>query len=323
MITTLAALGEHESVWSFIRLPSSTSVLIQILLSNSLLNTSILKDKFKFEKANIVDTLAYALTTPGVLNAFNDRPDIAELTQEYIRRSPTELKTGFKPTWLVEAITRGDYGKALFALKNEIDHYPSVASAAHEGTGDTVKDVLRHYSKALGDGAFFAPHGNKNERSRGYPLDVHLRNLTWPGGHSDYPDSEGVPISKGDTIFEIKSKSKGSKLIRGDYEITPSGQVRITTDEYIDKNIWTQIYLPIDETLVGDTFDAHEEVRVSLIDLFPGFNSQYLAFYVNGDKLFSRFPRKMSIRTIESSLDLGFGHKHTWSNAQEIEWAEW
>ena len=316
LIQTLKALGKHKSVWSFIRLPSSTSVLIQIMLSDSLLNTSFLRNKFTFNRAEMVDTLAYALTTPRVVNAFNQRSDIAELTRKYIRRSPIELKAGFRPTWLLEVITRGDYGKVLLALKNAIDTDPQEASAAYMGTGDTVFDVISHYSKALDDKLSFKLFKKEGKfyTLSGLPLKMQLEGIEDTVG--------GTPESKGDTIFELNSTSNESKLIRGEYEITSSGRVRITTDEDIDKNTWTKIYLPVDETLVGDTFNPFEEVRECLFKMMPSVGKS-MDFYNSKETLFSRSTRELPVKKINAVHDLGFGHRHTWSCVQDILWAKW
>lgn len=305
LMQTLKALGKHKSVWSFIRLPSSTSVLIQILLSDSLLNTSFMRNKFTFKKAEMVDTLAYALTTPRVVNAFNQRPDIAELTSKYIRQ-PRTVTTGLRPTWLVEVITRGDYGKVLLALKNEIDARLTQASASLRGSSDRVHNVLSHYSGALDNQHPF------KESAYGVPLAEQLNAL----------EKRGKPKSPGDTVFELNSTSNESKLIRGDYEITSSGQLKITTDEDIDKGTWNKIYLPIDETRVVDTFDAFEEVRECLFKMIPSCGRS-IGFYVNNDIFFSRSARELPVETVGLVHDLGFGHRHTWSYVQDILWAKW
>lgn len=306
LIQTLKALGKHTSVWSFIRLPSSTSVLIQILLSDSLLNTSFMRNKFTFNKAEMVDTLAYALTTPRVVNAFNQRSDIANLTNQHIRRPSGRVITGLRPTWLVEVITRGDYGKVLMALKNEIDARPAQASASLRGSSDRVLNVVRHYSGALAD-----EHAFKASAS-GMSLAEQLHAL----------EKRGKPESPGDTVFELNSKSKESKLIRGDYEITSSGQLKITTDEDIDKDTWNKIYLPIDETRVVDTFDAFEEIRECLFKMLPSCGKS-IKFYANNDILFSRSARELPVEIVDLVHDLGFGHRHTWSHVQDILWAKW
>lgn len=121
---TLSELSANDVVWSYIRLPSSTSILMQILLSDSLLNTSATRD-FKLVKGEMVKNLEFALRYIDKVNDFNGRPDIDVLTESYIAARPASALSGLRPSWLGELMTRGHYGR-LFFVTRELREYKAI-----------------------------------------------------------------------------------------------------------------------------------------------------------------------------------------------------
>ena len=122
LVDTLRKLSADQLVWSYIRLPSSTSILLQILLSDSLLNTSASR-QFKYVKDEMVENLAFALRYLDQVNDLNGRRDIKEITKSYIQIKPgNATDSGLRPTWLGEVATRGHYGRLFFVTPNLSDY---------------------------------------------------------------------------------------------------------------------------------------------------------------------------------------------------------
>lgn len=139
------------------------------------------------------------------------------------------------------------------------------------------------------------------------------------------------PKSKGSTVFELRSAGEESKLIRGDYYITREGRVKITTDDIPDRTIWNQIFLPIDETLLGERVEygrklwveeVHSSIRASL-----NYQARimFLRHKLQGqDMMLAQTPPTLEggeIFPFPILYPPTYAHKHTWSFVQDIEWA--
>ena len=127
LLQTLSQLSANDVVWSYIRLPSSTSILVQILLSDSLLNTSATRD-FKLIKEEMVTNLEFALRYIEKVNYYNGRQNIHDLTRDYITAKPANATiNGLGPSWLGELMTRGHYGRLFFVTRG-LDEYKAIVS---------------------------------------------------------------------------------------------------------------------------------------------------------------------------------------------------
>ena len=265
VIKALKEMSKSELVWSFVRLPSSTSVLVQILLSQSLLNTSTAPN-YKTSVTEMVKTLDWVLMYEEVINKIDAMSDHDKnLMCMIIRRSNTDqfAQTGLRPTWLVELITRGVYGKIFFAM------YRRGGSSDH-------MTKLGEYSTTIDD---YANDPGGLERR----LDTVVMNNS----------SRGPNMSHGRTLLELRSESGGCKLIRGKIQVNmgEDKHVRITTSGQFDENVFKEIFLPIDETLadqrIQDSGAPVDEVDKSIRSLVL---ENHISFVYRSNLMFSKTP---------------------------------
>lgn len=310
LVKTLHELSSDPLVWSFIRLPSSTEILIQILLGPTLLSTSK-NGQVKFERTKIVDTLRYALKYVYLINGFAERADTKEIAATYIRRRPPGESdagsvVGLLPTWFVELITRGTRGKYFFpflsSVSNVHDHPPAVAKL--------LKAYEEHMCMDIPDAAFE------------YNLVPEMEKLV----------SEEKQVARGNTMFELRTDDLvRRKLLRGSCETTPAGLV-IRTDDNFDKTTWTKVFLPINETLLGETIRRGNASR----DGDGRFNDDIHRFFqesVQDDKLRLILRRGVlfgkPLGGPESNpvvVDLEYAETyestHTWTSVGNVEWVQ-
>lgn len=322
MVELLEMLCKNSLVWSFLRLPSSMSVCTQLLMGKELLNTSK-TEHFSFQscRKQIMTTLSVALDYPHVLDILEEYDDLFRLRirksrfeewriPEKYRKFMSEIHEkeyvfgdgGFLPTPLVELVTRGDYGTVLLRALGE-----SIVPVSK----NKVIQILNKY----------------DEQIQMPPESMRL-----------YLQSQGVGganMKRGGTMFELtkldpeRPKSLGdTKLVRGDYNLSQTGQVSITTSEHIDTRIWRYVFLPVDETMYvprGRNNKKQNEHFEVMSELLPKDEPNIFTVYVGDrrdEKLVTMFPITdfATARSLPMSDPDGLHQKHTWTRTCRVDW---
>lgn len=308
IVELLGQIHENKLVWSYLRLPSSTSTLAQLLLCGTLLNTSVAKSKFKFDQKQLLNSFVVALDFFDVVRDIEGMPEA--LLRPKVRRATTtsyygeDVESGLVPSVLMELLTRGDYGTVLIMYR---------MSQVRKNRSKTMVEIFEEYDQVV---LKKDPDEISRVVSQIRPKIDHMK-------------------KKGNRMFELIKRlprvvnSVEDRLVfRGDLEVDESGQITITTSDEIDREEWGYVYLPTDESLLTDSevdLSADEDVGAVITELVKDTVNGMKEMSLNLDgQYLHRFakPNSELFPFVIEKVDAPHGQTpvSSWTSTEDIVW---